>query len=142
MIIRLATLQDALLIFNLTRNLTTPWSMPTVESWLSKSTTKAYIGFHDKEPVCCVLLTVIPPEAEILEITTAPAFRRQGNARDLLTFAFQDLSKFSIKKIFLDVHRNNQAAQSLYHSFSFQTMGERKDYYGPGQDALMYDLCV
>ena len=75
-------------------------------------------------------------EAEILTIAVAPASRRKGIAGALLTAHLGHLAASGTRALFLEVDGDNQAALTLYASFGFRQVGERKAYYPrPGATA-------
>jgi [ribosomal protein S18]-alanine N-acetyltransferase len=67
----------------------------------------------------------VEDEREILNIAVAPAFRRRGVARGLLS----GLIRTWRGKVFLEVRESNGAAQGLYKSLGFQQVGIRREYY-------------
>ncbi len=80
-------------------------------------------------------------EAEILNIATAPAARRQGLGRALLTEGERLVRERGVGRIFLEVAADNLPAQGLYGRFGYAQVGERKAYYkrpdGSRMDALV-----
>jgi ribosomal-protein-alanine N-acetyltransferase len=47
-----------------------------------------------------------------------------------------------VRQAILDVAEDNLAANSLYSSFGFRTIGRRARYYRDGKDALIQSLDV
>jgi [ribosomal protein S18]-alanine N-acetyltransferase len=83
----------------------------------------------------------IEAEAEVWNIAVAPAHRRRGVARMLLTEVCQQLSEAGVRRLFLEVRESNLPAVELYGSFGFAPMARRKDYYqNPREDALLLVL--
>lgn len=76
---------------------------------------------------------VVPPEAEVLYIATAPEDRRQGCAEAL----FAELGTFA-RDVYLEVREENTPARALYEHLGFRQIGRRPSYYGPLTDALIY----
>jgi len=64
-------------------------------------------------------------ECEVLNLAVAPAFRRQGVARELL----KPLLNLSDAQIFLEVRESNIVARKFYKSMGFQEVSIRKRYY-------------
>ncbi len=89
-------------------------------------------GFH-----CYWLLS---GELHILNLATAPAFRRQGVARSLLLHALRGATRSGLERAFLEVRSYNEAAIALYRSLGFVPMGIRRGYYADGEDALIMEL--
>ena len=67
-------------------------------------------------------------EAEILNITVAPAFQRQGIGRMLMQYSMSQLNT-EVDTVFLEVRTSNTAAITLYHSLGFNEVGQRPNYY-------------
>ena len=66
---------------------------------------------------------------EILALATSKLRRRQGLAVHLLSNLIKKAKRNKIKKILLEVSKNNQAAIKLYSKLGFNKAGERKKYY-------------
>ena len=76
-------------------------------------------------------------DSELLSIAVAPQFQRQGMASLLLT---EGLSKLIAQDdvCFLEVRQGNTPARTLYEKHGFIEYGERKNYYGDGETAILY----
>lgn len=77
--------------------------------------------------------------AEVLRVMTALQARRQGLARRLLMAGLDWASAYGTRRVLLEVGQTNQAAQPLYLDLGFQPIAIRKNYYGPGQDAVVME---
>ena len=73
-------------------------------------------------------------EAEILTLAVTPLARRQGIAQALVA---QVVAATSGLQIFLEVAADNDPARQLYAAAGFAECGRRRDYYGPGRDAIV-----
>ncbi|TYP00088.1 [SSU ribosomal protein S18P]-alanine acetyltransferase [Geothermobacter ehrlichii] len=73
-------------------------------------------------------------EVEIHNVCVAPAFRRQGLARALLTDLFTATEG---ARHFLEVRVGNLPAVRLYESLGFVRQAVRRRYYHDGEDALV-----
>jgi ribosomal-protein-alanine N-acetyltransferase len=88
-----------------------------------------------------IVAWIILDEAHIATIATHPAYRRKGIARRLLIKALEEAAGHGVIKVFLEVRRNNLAAQNLYEKFGFRMTGVRPRYYVDTQeDALLMTL--
>ena len=68
-------------------------------------------------------------------------YRRRGIGRRLLVRALEDAAGHGAVKVYLEVRRNNLAAQKLYEQFGFEVTGVRPRYYVDTQeDALLMTL--
>ena len=76
-------------------------------------------------------------DSELLSIATSPQFQRQGIASHLLT---EGLNKLVAPDdaCFLEVRQGNSPARTLYEKHGFVEYGERKNYYGDGETAILY----
>ena len=72
----------------------------------------------------------------ILTLDVAPAHRRLGLGRSLLTELLRRLERAGADGIRLEVDVRNRAAIALYRSFGFRRTGRLADFYGPGLDAF------
>ena len=72
----------------------------------------------------------------IYSIAVAPQYRDHGVARTLLDRALEYAKGIGLRAIFLEVRVENSAAISLYKKYGFSERTIKKDYYGPGGDAL------
>ena len=79
-----------------------------------------------------VLMTVLE-EAHLLNITIAPAWRRQGLGRVLLKHALDAARSQQVRVMFLEVRPSNRPAIELYEKAGFEAFALRKGYY-PAQE--------
>lgn len=86
-------------------------------------------------PVAYALIWLLGSEAEIVDVATAPAWRRQGAASALLRAIESRCRELGIDAIYLEVRATNQAAIALYTAFGFEQMRVRRRYYADGEDA-------
>jgi ribosomal protein S18 acetylase RimI-like enzyme len=78
-----------------------------------------------------------PGEFELLNLAVAPAFRRCGIARELISV----FVKCSPGDIFLEVRRANRIAQNLYKSIGFREIAVRCKYYDkPPDDGVVMNF--
>lgn len=114
-----------------------PWSRAEIESALDSPVNLWLCAFSGETLAGVLGVQAIAPEADILSVSVAPPFRRQGIARALLTRFFETAEE--IDTVFLEVRRSNVPAQALYESMGFELFGMRKSYYeNPVEDALLY----
>ncbi len=85
----------------------------------------------------CIMLQAAD-EAEIANIATSPAVRRQGVGARLLDDAISAGEVSGVVAMFLEVRETNTAARALYTSRGFRAVGRRRAYYkNPTEDALV-----
>ncbi len=79
-------------------------------------------------------------ELHILNLATAPAFRRRGIAGMLLGRALDQGSQPGLEKAFLEVRVSNEAALALYRRLGFRIISRRPGYYPDGEDAFVMEF--
>lgn len=80
---------------------------------------------------------MIAGELEILNIATAPAWRRRGVAAALMRHVFDRARRQGLASAFLEVRVGNGGAIDLYRRFGFVVVSRRPGYYADGEDALL-----
>lgn len=90
-----------------------------------------------------IVWQTILDEMELHLIATAPEYRRQGLASQLLTLMMQMAQSQAISRILLEVRASNVGAQALYVQHGFSEIARRKNYYGGVEDAIIMEkrLC-
>lgn len=76
-------------------------------------------------------------EAHITLLGIAPTYRKQGLGQWLLLRLLQLACDLQLSHATLEVRASNQVAQKLYQKLGFQVAGERRGYYGDGENALV-----
>lgn len=79
-------------------------------------------------------------ELHILNVATAPPFRRRGVARTLLNHALHRARRQGLEKAFLEVRTGNRGAIALYEAAGFRRIARRPRYYPDGEDAWVMEL--
>jgi ribosomal-protein-alanine N-acetyltransferase len=79
-------------------------------------------------------------ESHILNIATHPDFRRRGVGTALMAATVEEAHARKASLIILEVRRSNLEARRLYRKFGFEERRLRRNYYGPGEDALVMEL--
>ena len=87
--------------------------------------------------VCSYYL--VAGEVQIVNLAVLPAYRRRGAGRALLTYVRADARTRGCGRILLEYEKGNRAAEALYCSEGFRTVGERRGFYH-GTDAVLADL--
>lgn len=86
------------------------------------------------------VLRQVLDEAELLDITVAPAQQGRGLGRAMLDHLLALAQEAGVATVFLEVRQSNDAARRLYASAGFVQSGLRKAYYpGPNgrEDAIL-----
>lgn len=88
--------------------------------------------------VAALLVRVVAGEGEVLRLAVAPAWRRRGHARAIMTVAMARLGPHLPYGLHLDVRASNIAARTLYRALGFVETGRRTQYYAaPPEDAVL-----
>lgn len=120
-------------------------SFPPAEAWgeaafarlLALPGASGLLAAEGGEPVGFVLARQAADEAELLTLAVVAAWRRHGVGRRLLEDCLAALARSRVGRVYLEVAADNVAARGLYGAAGFQLVGRRRDYYGPGRDALV-----
>jgi ribosomal-protein-alanine N-acetyltransferase len=82
-------------------------------------------------------------EIEIYNIAVLSEYRRLSAATKLLQAILRVGLDKDVCKISLEVRKSNLIAQNFYRKFSFQVIGERRNFYSnPPEDAFIMSLEV
>ena len=82
------------------------------------------------EQVCGFsIFSSVLDESTLLNIAISPVMQGQRLGRKILQQGLDNQKKQGIIKCFLEVRLSKRAAQALYYSLGFTSIGERKNYY-------------
>ncbi len=85
-----------------------------------------------------VIFNQILDEAEIYKIVVLKELRKKQIAFKIIEFLLNELKKNNVKKIFLEVRKNNISAINLYKKCGFINIREIVDYYNnPKENGIM-----
>ena len=117
-----------------------PWTKESIISSLENPLMRV-LGCYDASDTVCgfICASVIPPEAEILDIAVSPDRRKEGVGKALINSLLFTLKLgLSVESVFLEVRESNTPARSLYQKFGFEEIGKRARYYSnPTEDAIL-----
>ena len=107
------------------------WSNNQIINQLNKNTNKSYGAFYNKSLVSFILGDLFNiekiSEYEILLIYVCKFFRKKGLGTKLINQI--EINNSCLKKIYLEVSKNNSKAISFYKKMKFKIMDERKKYF-------------
>jgi len=87
-----------------------------------------------------ILASVVPPDAEILNVFVRSSIRRQGLGSALLRAAIARMKTAGARRTWLEVRESNVAALSIYGTAGFRRTGRRLGYYNaPKENALVLE---
>jgi ribosomal-protein-alanine N-acetyltransferase len=78
-------------------------------------------------------------ELHLLNVAVHPDWRRRGIGRRLVEHVLEEARGAGAKRAFLEVRRYNVPAIALYERLGFRAAAVRRNYYGPGEDALIME---
>lgn len=89
-----------------------------------------------------IALRLAGDTADLDRIVVAPHVRRSGVGRRLITAGLAEARDAGAERMLLEVRSDNRPALQLYRSVGFDALTVRRDYYGPGQDAVIMRLIL
>lgn len=120
------------------------WDAQTFKELFEIEGTSSYILEKNTQPLGFIMLRKLHDEVEIITFCILPKWCNNGYATFLLEWMIRRLQKQKIKRVFLEVRENNEAAKKLYNKCCFRKVGRRAGYYnnldGKKIDALVMQL--
>jgi ribosomal-protein-alanine N-acetyltransferase len=115
------------------------WSAEQLWGELAHVPETRWYAVHDGETGVdgYVGLYAVPPEGDVATIAVAPSSQGRGLGRTLLDAVVAEARRRGVTLLYLEVLDGNEAALALYASAGFERQGHRRDYYGPGLDAIV-----
>lgn len=141
--IRRMTLDDLLAVVELDKlSFTLPWPERAFRFELTDNpASRCWVFELEGKIVGMIVAWFLVDEAHIATIATHPDHRRQGIAKELLTYALRYMSKEGAVTSFLEVRESNTPAQEMYRTFGYEAVGRRKRYYkDTDEDAILMSL--
>lgn len=121
-----------------------PWSLDSFVRELSlpfSRTTVAIVEREGQENLAGYLCRwVVADECHVLNVAVDPEIRRHGIGAQLMYDAIAEAKAKQAHLVTLEVRRSNLAARSLYRKLHFRERRLRRNYYGPGEDAIVMEL--
>ena len=145
MLIRDATYEDLTQILEIERlSFAQPWSLNSFKRELSLPFSRVLVAAPEatESLVAFMCRWLVADESHILNIAVRPESRRVGVAGSLLMEAITEARNCRARLMTLEVRRSNLAARGLYRKFAFEERRLRRNYYGPGEDALIMELTL
>lgn len=82
-------------------------------------------------------------EGNIVNIATAPEFRRRGCAGAVMRGLLDTAAQKGCTRVTLEVREHNTPAKELYRSFGFAPVGVRRHFYRfPDEDAIVMEKII
>ncbi len=115
-----------------------PWSERSIASELQNEYSLWLVEEREGVAVAYVGSQSCPPEADVMNVAVAPAFRRQGIGEGLMVALMDALRDKGMECLTLEVRASNSPAIALYNRLGFTEVGRRPNYYtDPREDALI-----
>lgn len=83
---------------------------------------------------------VMADECELWRIGVLPEFRGDGYGAKALEDFLNIAKEYGAGKVFLEVSAANKVAISLYEKLRFNKIAQRDNYYGNGDDGVVYEI--
>ena len=138
LVIRQGTFSDVQAIMALEHgSIEHPWESKAIETLITNSNKTCLIAELDGTIAAYVGAESVLDESNIGNIVTNKDYRGRGIATRLFDALLKELKEQGIVKVFLEVEHDNAPAIALYEKSGFTKYGHRRDYYGPGKDAVL-----
>jgi len=111
-----------------------PYSADILNKELGNESKKMFCILLKNQVIGYVLYNQVLSEIELERVCIIKKYQGLGLAEKLIKETFNLLQA---KKCFLEVNKNNKIAIKLYEKLGFTKTGERKNYYGEGEDAVL-----
>lgn len=113
------------------------WSEASFRSECAKDNGIVLAAFEDGELAGLLSGYTAVGEADITSVAVAPAYRRMGIARQLIS-DFEAMLPEDTESIFLEVRASNSGAIALYKNCGYEQLSVRRRFYSsPEEDALV-----
>jgi ribosomal-protein-alanine N-acetyltransferase len=119
------------------------WDFDALIAMLARPICRGFIFAEATEAdwVAVAFLDVGTYSADLLYIYVDPQSRGRHVGSQMLALLISHLQlEPELEDLLLEVRPSNQPAIKLYEKLGFQRVGERKRYYGNGEDALVFKL--
>ncbi|MFC1543059.1 ribosomal protein S18-alanine N-acetyltransferase, partial [Candidatus Neomarinimicrobiota bacterium] len=116
-----------------------PWPRESFEEEIERNDVGVGMVAEDEGLVVGFLtgMTVLD-EFHLHNLAVHPDFRGRGIGRKLVEALESLCRQRDLRRIILEVREDDEIARRLYQVMGFESVGTRKDYYGPGRDANLY----
>jgi len=141
---RVATAFDLPVFVSLDKELFpySPWSASQYKEEFSSSTRYFVVAIDAAQNIIGYAGVFAPggAEADVLTVGVIPTHRGKGIARQLMAMITNWAKEQGSVAMMLEVKIDNFDAIGLYESLNYSKLNIRKDYFGPGLDALVMRL--
>lgn len=121
----------------------TPWSIDAIKHEICENKLADFMIACDEESniIGYIGIWTLLDECQINKIAVIPEKRKNGIGKTILNHVLEFTRDIGVKNWYLEVRESNKAAQALYRSAGFSSVGTRKNYYiNPVEDAVLMNL--
>jgi ribosomal-protein-alanine N-acetyltransferase len=124
-----------------------PWSLESFKRELLLPFSRILVAIDDapggdNRPAGFLCRWLVADECHILNIGVHPDSRRSGVATRLMQHTIDEAKAKRSLFVTLEVRRTNLQARRLYRKLNFEEHRLRRNYYGPGEDAIVMELIL
>lgn len=112
------------------------WSEKLISTELDNPDSEVWVLIDSHDILGYLIIRKIFDEAEILRMAIKPSFQGRGLGKKFLGEVIKALEREGIKRIFLEVNKENKMAYNLYRKLGFEEVYIRKGYY-VNEDAVV-----
>ena len=119
-----------------------PWTRGNFSDSLAAGYS-AWLARSDDTLAGYAVMLLAADEAQLLNISIAPARQRRGLGSGLLAHLREVAAAGGGRRMFLEVRQSNVAAQAFYQAHGFRHIGQRRAYYPSAkgrEDAIVMEL--
>jgi [ribosomal protein S18]-alanine N-acetyltransferase len=144
--VRLAVSRDLPRILEIERAcFAQPWSLESFKRELLLPFSRILVAVSGDagaggQPAGFLCRWLVADECHILNVAVHPESRRCGIATLLMQRSIDEVKAKNSHFVSLEVRRSNLQARRLYRKLGFEEQRLRRDYYGPGEDAIVMEL--
>ena len=117
-----------------------PWSKQIFINEINNPLARYFVLENENEVIGYAGLWHIIDEGHITNIAIKKDYRGLGLSKLLMKELIKYFNDNSLSFLTLEVRESNTVARSLYESFGFKIIGERKKYYKNNETAVLYSL--
>lgn len=118
------------------------WNYNIIKSELLNENSTLFIAKSNSSIVAFAGIWQVVDIMHLNDIVVAKKFRNQGIGKILLNHIINYTKEQNVNELTLEVRQDNLPAINLYKHFNFQIIGERKNYYGANNNAIIMTLYI
>ena len=119
-----------------------PWRKDHFVNDLNNCSTKNWVFIKNFKVVGYLFGMYVMDEYHIHNIAVDKFYRRLGIAKNLFSNIINFSENQKVNSIFLEVNAINLSARNLYENIGFVEYGERANYYGKNNSAILYKMSL